>query len=105
NAFLVIKDGPMGIWFSTEQKAQDKDLLERFRRAIAKSNIYAKDNHDEVRRVIQTFTRISPDAAQKISLPAWTPDLEAKTVQHQIDMLERHKFLRDSFDANNILVN
>lgn len=104
NAFLVIKDGPMGIWFSTEQKSKDTAMLERFRRAVEKSNVYAKNHPDEVRRVIQTYTRISPDAAQKIALPAWTPDLESKTIQHQIDMLERHKFLNKGFDANAILV-
>jgi len=104
NAFLVIKDGPMGIWFSTERRAKDRDMLERFRRVIKKSNIYARNHPDEVRRIIQTYTRISPEAAQKIALPAWTPDLDAQTIQHQIDMLERHKFLRKAFAANDILV-
>lgn len=103
NAFEVIKGAPMGIWFATEQKVKNKELLDRFRRAIAKSNIYAKDHPKEVRRIIQTFTRINPDAASKIALPAWTADLEAGPVQLQIDMLTRHKFLRKGFSATEII--
>jgi NitT/TauT family transport system substrate-binding protein len=104
NAFDPIKDGPMGIWFATAKRAEDRDLLERFRRAIVKSNLYASQNPADVRRIIQTFTRISPDAAAKIALPAWGATLPPATLQHQIDLLVRHKFLAKPFDANDILV-
>lgn len=103
NAFEPIKGGPMGIWFATAKRAQDRDLLERFRRAIIKSNIYASKNEADVRRIIQTFTRITPEAAAKIALPAWGAALPAPTVQHQIDMLVRHKFMAKRIDAGEIL--
>jgi NitT/TauT family transport system substrate-binding protein len=103
NAFEPIKGGPMGIWFATAKRAEDRELLERFRRAIVKSNLYASQNPAEVRRVIQTFTRITPDAAAKIALPAWGASLPPATVQHQIDMLVRHKFLARRIEASDIL--
>ncbi|MBN9427617.1 MAG: ABC transporter substrate-binding protein [Burkholderiales bacterium] len=104
NAFDPIKDGPMGIWFATAKRASDRELLERFRRAIVKSNIYASKNPAEVRRIIQTFTRITPEAAAAIALPAWGDTLPPATVQHQIDMLVHHKFLAKRFNASEILV-
>lgn len=103
NAFDPIQGGPMGIWFAATKRVQDRELLERFRRAIAKSNIYASQNPTEVRRIIQTFTRITPEMAAKIALPAWSATLPPATVQEQIDMLVRHKFMAKHIKASEIL--
>ncbi|CAM5317392.1 ABC transporter substrate-binding protein [Eoetvoesiella caeni] len=104
NAFEVIKGMPAGIWSASERTSQNKEKLDRFRRAIGKANIYAKENPQEVRRIIQTFTRISPDAANKIALPAWTAESDIESVQMQIDMLMRHNFLPREFKATEIMV-
>lgn len=100
----VIAGGPIGIWFSSVQKANNKDLLDRFRRAIAKANVYATEHPDEVRKIVPTFTRISPDTVAKMALPVWTGALEIAPLQRQADLLAKYNFIRKPLKASDLVV-
>ena len=74
-------------YFATKEYiAKNKDIVERFKRAIEKSLDYAQRNPDEVRKVIGTYTEIPPEVLEKITLPTWNADLGEDTIQTVIDL-------------------
>src|SRR3954447_249837 len=53
-------------YFATKQyAAQNKDVLDRFVRAINKSLDYAQSHPDEVRQIVPTYTKIPKEVAAK----------------------------------------
>jgi NitT/TauT family transport system substrate-binding protein len=65
------------------------DMVKRFKAAISESLAYADAHSDEVRRIIPTYTRISPEIAAKIILPTWPPKFNLVSAQAMADdMLE-----------------
>jgi len=88
------KKFPNGNYATTEKKiAQDKDVVERFARAINKSSDYATKNPDEARATIPTFTQIPPDVAKKIRLPLWPPEIDREQLQTLLDYAVQYKVI------------
>jgi ABC-type nitrate/sulfonate/bicarbonate transport system substrate-binding protein len=96
---VSIENGPLGVWISTVEKANNRDLRERFRRAMGKANNYASRNPAEVRKITPTFTKISAEAAAKMSLPVWSDKLDVATMQHQADLMLKYKFIPARINA------
>lgn len=72
---------------SDEYYAKNKDVVDRFRRAINKSNDYAQEHPDEVRKIITTYTKISAAEAKDIILPVWSGgkiDTESITLMQEL---------------------
>jgi NitT/TauT family transport system substrate-binding protein len=49
-----------------------RDIVERFRQAVRKSNDFAQAHPDEVRKIVTTYTEMPPELAKKIILPDWS---------------------------------
>src|SRR3954453_20730105 len=63
-------------YFTTKQYlAQNEDAVSRFVAAMNKSLTYAQSHPAEVRKIVLTYTKIPPEAAQKMSLAQWSPDI------------------------------
>jgi NitT/TauT family transport system substrate-binding protein len=60
-------------------------MVKRFKAAIDESLAYADAHADEVRQIIPTYTRISPDIAAKIILPIWPPQFNRVSAQAMAD--------------------
>ena len=85
---------PNGTYGTTEELiAKDKDLVERFARAINKSSDYATAHPDEARATIPTFTKIPPDLAKKIRLPLWPTEIDQAQLQTLLDYAVEHKVI------------
>ena len=57
----AVDDLTVATYFTTEQViAEEPELVDDFQAAIQESLQYASDNPDEVRRIITTYTQISP---------------------------------------------
>ena len=69
-------------YFATKDYiAENRDVVERFKRAMEKSLDYASQNPDEVRKAIATYTEIPPAVPDKITLPTWKADLNQPTIE------------------------
>ena len=67
-------------YFTGEQFAkQSPEVVEGFRAAVNESLEYATAHPDEVRRIVTTFTKIPKAAAEKMTLPGWSPDPDPKS--------------------------
>ena len=65
----------IAVYFASAQYVNaNPDIVKRFKAAIAESLAYADSHADEVRQIIPTYTRISPEIAAKIILPIWPPE-------------------------------
>jgi NitT/TauT family transport system substrate-binding protein len=88
------KTFPNGDYATTEKEiAQNKDVVERFARAINKSSEYATSHPDEARATIPTFTKIPPAVAKKIRLPLWPPQIDRAQLQTLLDYAVKYKVI------------
>jgi NitT/TauT family transport system substrate-binding protein len=88
-------------YFTTEQYAQENaDVVERFQRAINKSLEFAAENPDEVRRIITTFTKTPPEAAEKMTLPAWSTEVDAEAMNTLVELSKKYGVLKGDVDVD-----
>lgn len=78
---------------STELRKSNPDLVERFTDAINESLEYAASHEDEVRDIIQTYTKIPPEVAAKVTLPRWTAEVELESVEALAEASVRYGFI------------
>ncbi len=91
-------------YFATKQyAAKNKDVLDRFVRAINKSLDYAQSHPDLVRQVVPTYTKIPKDVAAKMSLPQWSADLNQPSIQQTVDLAQRYGFIKDKPDLGELI--
>jgi NitT/TauT family transport system substrate-binding protein len=91
-------------YFVTKQyAAQNKDVLDRFVRAINKSLDYAQGHPDEVRQIVPTYTKIPKDVAAKMKLPQWSSDLNEPSIQQTVDLAQKYGFIKDKPDLGELI--
>jgi NitT/TauT family transport system substrate-binding protein len=84
-------------YFASKQYiAQNKDVVERFQRAMTKSLEYAAANEAEVRTVIGEYTKIPAEVIEKIKLPVWKADLNEPTIQTVADLAKKYGFVEEA---------
>jgi NitT/TauT family transport system substrate-binding protein len=67
-------------YFASEQlKAKDPQLVKDFVAAMNESMEYATANPDAARAILSTYTKITPEIAGKVVLPAWPTELDAES--------------------------
>jgi NitT/TauT family transport system substrate-binding protein len=70
NLAVTAPDLTIGTYFTTEQQIQkDPELTKNFQDAIQESLQYATDHPDDVRRILQTYTKIDAATAAALTLP------------------------------------
>jgi len=76
----------IAVYFASVQYANaNPDIVKRFKAAITESLAYADSHNDEVRKIIPTYTRISPEIAAKITLPIWPTEWNRASAQALAD--------------------
>ncbi|WP_088320634.1 ABC transporter substrate-binding protein [Kineosporia sp. R_H_3] len=67
-------------YFTSEKlKAEDPATVTAFVEGMEESLAYAVANPDEARAVLATYTKIPPEVAAKVVLPAWPAELDAQS--------------------------
>jgi NitT/TauT family transport system substrate-binding protein len=83
-------------YFASKQYiAENKDVVERFRRAMQKSLEYAAQNEPAVRAVVGEYTEIPAEVTDKINLPTWKADLNEPTIQTVADLAKKYGFIEE----------
>ena len=69
-------------YFASQETLQkNPELVERFRRALAKSFEFAAANDDEVRTIIQDYAKITPELAGKVQMSKWHKDVNMDALE------------------------
>lgn len=82
------------IYLANEQTVNDRaELVQRFVRAIAKSQEYANAHHDEVRGVLPDYTDISPEEAKNVQIEPLRTELDRGPYEQLVEIMVKHGFI------------
>jgi NitT/TauT family transport system substrate-binding protein len=91
-------------YFTTEQViAEDPELVDDFQAAIQQSLQYAQDNPDEVRRIVTTYTQITPEVAAQMALPAFPQDIDVESVKTVAELMQKYGITTEPVDVDALL--
>ena len=69
-------------YFTSQQTIDERrDVVDRFTAAITKSLAYTQAHPQEARQALLTYTKIPPDVASRLTLPAWPAQINRTSVQ------------------------
>ena len=95
---------PIEAYFTTSKFAQQNpELVDRFVRALIKSNEYANENPDEVREVVSTFTEISEELLSKIAPIYYPTEFDVKSLQKLADATQKYGSIDDPVDVMELI--
>jgi NitT/TauT family transport system substrate-binding protein len=98
------KNLTVATWFTTSDYADENpDVVDAFVRAINKSNEYAAQNPDAVRKALPEYTEIPPEAAEQITLPVWDSDLNLPTIETTAQLAEDYGYLDQPVAVDDVI--
>ncbi|MEU3982338.1 ABC transporter substrate-binding protein [Streptomyces sp. NPDC026672] len=77
----------------------NRDVVDRFARAMAKADAYAQSNPDRVRALVPEFTQVPAQAARQMLLPVFTSKFDAEGWQEWADELAAEKLGKGKINA------
>jgi NitT/TauT family transport system substrate-binding protein len=80
---------------STQVQQQNPDLVKKFTEAMTESLQYASDHPDEARQILATYTKISGDVQQKLTLPSWPASVDMASLQKLASLSEKDGLFGD----------
>jgi NitT/TauT family transport system substrate-binding protein len=91
-------------YFASRQYIEENgDVVDRFVRAMNKSLEYAQENPDEARDVVLEYTEIPPEAAEAMTLPQWSSDLNLPTIEMMAELAEQYGFIDGQPDIGELI--
>jgi NitT/TauT family transport system substrate-binding protein len=95
-----------GGWIATEKYiASDRDIVDRFVRAMNKSTEYAAANEQEVRDIIPTVSKVKPEAAKTLRLPHFDTQLDPELFQQAVDYVAKYGIIDRKPTREELLLN
>jgi NitT/TauT family transport system substrate-binding protein len=92
-------------YFASKQYiAENRDVVDRFRRAIAKSLDYASQHDDEVRAIVGTYTEIPKEVLDKMNLPIWKSDLNQPTIEQTAAAAKEYGFIDEEPSIDELIL-
>ena len=97
-------DLTVATYFASRQYIEENgDVVERFVRAINRSLEYAQENPEEARDIVLEYTEIPPEAAEAMTLPQWSPDLNLPTIERTAELAEEYGFIDEQPDLDELI--
>jgi NitT/TauT family transport system substrate-binding protein len=83
-------------YFASKQYiGENRDVVDRFVRAMEKSLAYASSHDDEVRAIVGTYTEIPQEVLDKMNLPVWKADLNEPTIEQTAEKAKEYAFVEE----------
>ena len=92
-----------GYFVSDKLRQQNPDLVNRFVRATTKSMQYAEAHPDEVKQVLTTYVKITPDQAKAIVLPRYDATIDRAVMRHIADLVSKYKLADKAPDVDALI--
>lgn len=100
----VAPDLAVALYFTSEELlAQNPDLVNRFKEAMAESLSYADANPGEARQIIGTYTKIDPAVIEKLTLPQWPAEINRDSIETLADLATEDGLVTNPVDVNALL--
>jgi NitT/TauT family transport system substrate-binding protein len=95
-----VPGGQVGAYMTSEAYAsKNRDVVERFARAIERSNRYVMAHPDAIRTAVVKYTEVPRDVAEKMRLPVFVPTVDGTALQHLADVSKQYGVLKDPVDT------
>ena len=92
-------------YFASKQYiAENRDVVDRFVRAMQKSLDYASSHDDEARAIVGTYTEIPQEVIDKMQLPVWKSDLNEPTIEQTIDAATKYGFIDEAPSLDDLIL-
>jgi NitT/TauT family transport system substrate-binding protein len=93
----TVPNFPNGVYVASEEYiAENGDVVDRFARAMNRSLEYARDNPDEVRRIVPTYTETPEEAAQQMRLPVFDPELDREGIELEAELTAKYGIIEEA---------
>lgn len=92
-----------GYFTSSEYAQENPEIVERFQAAMEKSHEYSKQNDQEVRDMIATYTEIDDETLQEIVLPDFRAEFDRDAVTALTDAAVEHGTMDEAPDLDALL--
>jgi NitT/TauT family transport system substrate-binding protein len=86
-----------------EYLGENADVVERFAKAMNRSNEYAATHPEEVRAILGEYTQIPPEVAQKILLPSWPPEINRAQLEELSGYAEQYGVIKEQPNLDELL--
>jgi NitT/TauT family transport system substrate-binding protein len=101
-----VPGGQIGAYFASESYVdENRDVVERFARAIERSNRYVIDNPDAIRTEVPKFTQVPADIAKEMRLPVFVPTIDRGALQQLADLSQKYGLTKERVDTAAMLLN
>ena len=91
-------------YFTSEKyKSENPDVVEGFVAGLNESMEYASAHPDEVRAVLGTYTKLTPEVAAKVVLPAWPTELDSDSTTVVGEAAQKYGTLAKAPDVSGLL--
>ncbi len=84
--------------------AKNRATVDKFARALKKTNEYAAAHPDEVRQAVPSYTKTTAEQAKKILMPAFSPPMDRQNFQIYYDTMKELGVIKKDVDLNSLLV-
>jgi NitT/TauT family transport system substrate-binding protein len=93
-----------GAYVTTDQYlGENADIVERFAKAMKRSNEYAGSHPEEVRAILGEYTEIPPEVAQKILLPSWPPEINRAQLEELSGYAEQYGVIKEQPSLDDLI--
>jgi NitT/TauT family transport system substrate-binding protein len=93
----TVPNFPNGVYVAAENYiAENGDVVDRFARAMNRSLEYARDNPEEVRRIVPTYTETPEEAAQQMRLPVFDPELDREGIELEAELTAKYGIIDEA---------
>jgi NitT/TauT family transport system substrate-binding protein len=97
-------DLTVATYFTSTQYAEENgEVVDRFVTAMGRSLDYAQSHPEEVREVLLDYTEIPPEAAEQITLPIWSRDLNEPTIERLSELSEKYGLIEEQPDLDALI--
>lgn len=99
----AVDDLEVAVFFTSKQTlGKDKDTVEKFTRAMVKSQKFATDNPDKLRAIPTAYTEIDPKLLEKLTFPAFNEDVNQESAQALADLAVTDKLVTKKPDVGEL---
>jgi NitT/TauT family transport system substrate-binding protein len=98
-------NGQIGAYFASDRYVeQNRDVVDRFARAMEKANRYAIEHPDAVRASVPKFTQVPEAIAKTMRLPVFVPTIDPARLQGLADIATKYGLLKGKLDTSDMLL-
>ncbi len=91
-------------WFAKKSSLEkNKEKMTRFLKAITKATDFINKNPDQMPAIIAKYTKLDVNLLRKVTPPRFYTNVYKKDIQVSIDQCAKHGFIKNGFDAKEIV--